>query len=149
MTARELSEKSGIPEKGIYKIESGGVKDPRLSSVGSIAKGLGCSLDELVSSIDVEIVTMQMIDLLKRSNNVDDVTRDYLIQMIDNFAYHESLEWIIENSDKVPEDIASDLVIKRRLELTRNRTKEDDLLLKQLTEEYKPESKSMNVHTKV
>lgn len=48
LTAKELSERSGIPEKTIYRIETGEVKDPRISSVEPIIRALNCSADDVL-----------------------------------------------------------------------------------------------------
>tara|TARA_R110002072_G_scaffold2011_17_gene17104 strand:+ start:23250 stop:23633 length:384 start_codon:yes stop_codon:yes gene_type:complete len=43
LSAKELSELSGVPEKTIYRIETGEVQDPRLSTVKPILMALHCS----------------------------------------------------------------------------------------------------------
>lgn len=135
MTARELSEKCGIPEKSIYKIESEGVKDPRISSVTAIAKGLGCSIDEIVTGIDVDTITTQMTDVLHGSKCINPIERDYLIFKIEEFGQETRIrEYINQN---VPEDVAEDLTLMRRLELKKNKTYEDQILLNNLQKEYK------------
>lgn len=47
LTAKELSEASGVPEKNIYRIETGEVADPRLSTVMPLIQALNCSADEI------------------------------------------------------------------------------------------------------
>lgn len=48
LTAKELSEASGVPEKNIYRIETGEVGDPRLSTIIPLISALNCSADELI-----------------------------------------------------------------------------------------------------
>lgn len=48
LTAKELSELSQIQEKTIYRIETGKVADPRLSTVIPLIRALNCSADELI-----------------------------------------------------------------------------------------------------
>ena len=48
LTAKALSEASGVPEKNIYRIETGEVEDPRLSTVIPLIRSLNCSSDELI-----------------------------------------------------------------------------------------------------
>lgn len=48
LTAKQLSELSGVPEKTIYRIETGEVQDPRLSSIEPLIQALNCSADELL-----------------------------------------------------------------------------------------------------
>jgi len=47
LTAKELSEASGVPEKNIYRIETGEVADPRMSTVMPLIRALNCSADEI------------------------------------------------------------------------------------------------------
>jgi transcriptional regulator with XRE-family HTH domain len=48
LTAKDLSEASGVPEKSIYRIETGEVGDPRMSTVIPLIRSLNCSADELI-----------------------------------------------------------------------------------------------------
>jgi len=50
LTAKDLSVASGIPEKTIYRIETGEVSDPKLSTIEPLVKALNCSADELLFS---------------------------------------------------------------------------------------------------
>lgn len=134
LTAKELSEKCGIPEKSIYKIESGGVKDPRISSVEAIAVGLGCSIDEIVKGADVDTVSTQMVDLLKSSRVLADEERNYLIYKIQEFRDRIDMTFYEEN--EVPEDVAEDMVLLRRLELSRNKTPEDYKIMDDIRATY-------------
>ncbi len=52
LTAKQLSELSGVPEKTIYRIETGEVKDPKLSSIEPLILTLNCSADELLFDRD-------------------------------------------------------------------------------------------------
>jgi transcriptional regulator with XRE-family HTH domain len=52
MTAKELSGLSGVPEKTIYRIETGEVKDPRLSSIKPLLQHLNCTADEILFGMD-------------------------------------------------------------------------------------------------
>lgn len=46
ITTQELSERSGVPKGTLDKILSGVTKDPKLETLKSIARVLGCSLDD-------------------------------------------------------------------------------------------------------
>lgn len=48
LTAKKLSELSGVPEKTIYRIETGEVQDPKISSIEPLVKAMNCSADELL-----------------------------------------------------------------------------------------------------
>lgn len=47
LTVKQLSEISGIPEKTIYRIETGEVEDPKISSLKPLIKAMNCSADEI------------------------------------------------------------------------------------------------------
>jgi len=52
LSVNELSELCGIPEKTIYRIETGEVQDPKISSLKPIIKALNCSADEILFDKD-------------------------------------------------------------------------------------------------
>lgn len=52
MTAKEVSEISGIPEKTIYRIENEEVTDPKVSSLKAIMSALNCSVNEVLYDDD-------------------------------------------------------------------------------------------------
>lgn len=59
LTAKELSEKAGVPEKTIYRIETGEVQDPKISSIAPLTKPLNCTLDELVLGLEQQTLVEQ------------------------------------------------------------------------------------------
>lgn len=48
LSAKILSERSGVPEKTIYRIETGEVTDPKISSVRPLISSLNCTADEIL-----------------------------------------------------------------------------------------------------
>lgn len=52
LSAKELSELSGVPEKTIYRIETGEVQDPKLSSIKPLMLALHCSPAHLLFDED-------------------------------------------------------------------------------------------------
>ncbi len=48
LTAKKLSKLSGVLEKTILRIETGEVKDPKISSIMPLIKALDCSADEII-----------------------------------------------------------------------------------------------------
>src|SRR5690554_2512427 len=52
MSAKELSELSGVPEKTIYRIETGEVKDPKISSIKPLMIALKCSANHIIFDND-------------------------------------------------------------------------------------------------
>lgn len=47
LTVKQLSEMSGVPEKTIYRIETGEVEDPKISSIKPLITAMNCSADEV------------------------------------------------------------------------------------------------------
>lgn len=45
---RELSQRSGVPQPMISEIISSTVKDPRISTLCRLARGLRCTVDDLI-----------------------------------------------------------------------------------------------------
>ena len=48
LNQQELAERSGIPQPIISQIETGLVKAPRIDTMMKLAKGLKCTVDDLV-----------------------------------------------------------------------------------------------------
>lgn len=134
-TAKELSMLSDIPEKSIYKIESGGVKDPRISSVAALARGLDCSIDQIVGNIATTDTVTQVIELLSEEESYNPVERNYLIYLLEKFRNKDEYFQSMANQN-LPEDVADDLVTLARLKDKPHKTYEDYLQIKHLEEEY-------------
>lgn len=48
LNQRELAERSGVPQPIISQIEIGLVKSPRIDTLVKLAKGLKCTVDDLI-----------------------------------------------------------------------------------------------------
>lgn len=48
LNQRELAERSGVPQPIISQIEIGWVKNPRIDTLMKLAKGLKCTVDDLI-----------------------------------------------------------------------------------------------------
>lgn len=48
LNQRELAERSGVPQPIISQIEIGLVKAPRIDTLVKLAKGLKCTVDDLI-----------------------------------------------------------------------------------------------------
>ncbi len=134
-TAKELSALSDIPEKSIYKIESGGVKDPRISSVTALAKGLDCSIDQIVGNVAATDTVTQVIELLSEEESYNPVERSYLIYLLEKFRNKDEYFQSMANNN-LPEDVADDLMTLARLKDKPHKTYEDYMHIKHLEEEY-------------
>lgn len=135
-TAKELSALSDIPEKSIYKIESGGVKDPRISSVAALAKGLDCSIDEITGNTDASDALTRTIELINESNaSYNSTERKYLIHLLEKFRNKDDYFQSMANNN-LPEDVADDLMTLAKLKDKPHKTYEDYMHIKHLEEEY-------------
>lgn len=82
LTAKELSEKSGVPEKTIYRIETGEVQDPKISSIAPIAKQLNCSLDELILGKEHQTLRNKYIDYLYKIEQLDENFQECILDAV-------------------------------------------------------------------
>jgi len=134
-TAKELSALSEIPEKSIYKIESGGVKDPRISSVAALAKGLDCSIDQIVGNVTTTDIVAQVIELLSDEESCNPAERSYLIYLLKKFRDKDEYFQSMADQD-LPEDVANDLMTLARLKDKPHKTYEDYMHIRNLEEQY-------------
>lgn len=92
LTAKQLSELSGVPEKTIYRIETGEVKDPRLSSIEPLIKALNCSADELLFDKDDFTSLERLRQEFAHATKLDDDNLDLLLELIRKFNLATSFE---------------------------------------------------------
>lgn len=134
-TAKELSELSGIPEKSIYKIESGGVKDPRISSVAALAKGLDCSIDQITGDVVTIDVIVQAIELIDESDAYPDSEKNYLIYLLEKLRNKDEYFQSMVDQD-VPKDVTEDLMLLAKLKDKPHKTYEDYMQIKLLESRF-------------
>lgn len=100
LTAKQLSELSGVPEKTIYRIETGEVKDPRLSSIEPLIRALNCSADELLFDKD----ELTSLESLRReftlAAKLDDYNLEILLVLIRKFNLATNFEQHISEQIK-------------------------------------------------
>ncbi len=92
LTAKQLSELSGVPEKTIYRIETGEVKDPRLSSIEPLIKALNCSADELLFDQDEFTGLENLRQEFAHAAKLDDHNLDLLLQLVRKFNLATTFE---------------------------------------------------------
>jgi len=100
MTVKQLSEISKVPEKTIYRIETGEVQDPKLSSIEPLIRALNCSADEILFSHDDYY---QFGDLRKAFANATQLRgddQDMLVRMINMITIASSLEKQLSDNTK-------------------------------------------------
>jgi len=86
LTAKELSERSGVPEKTIYRIETNEVVDPKISSIKPIIKVLGCSADDLIMDSKNAGLSGMLKYQFERSDKLPIKEKAQLIQIIDRWV---------------------------------------------------------------
>lgn len=86
LSAKELSERSGVPEKTIYRIETNEVADPKISSLKPIIEVLGCSADEMIMDRSKQGLSGRLRVAFERSNKLPIKEKALLIQIIDRWV---------------------------------------------------------------
>lgn len=88
LTAKQLSELSGVPEKTIYRIETGEVQDPKVSSLEPLIKALNCTADELLfhmnsipesSKIRRAFLSISQLETVEETEIILEVIRKYCL----------------------------------------------------------------------
>ena len=119
ITTEELSEKSGIPTGTLNKILSGQTKDPKLETVKSIARVLGCTIDDFADdSNDSAGLSIEEIAFIKKYRELDTHGRK-VIDAILNLEHErcsenkkiaadfnsDEIELVARNNSLRPEDL--------------------------------------------
>ncbi len=86
LTAKELSERSGVPEKTIYRIEKDKNADPKISSIVPLIEALECSADNLIMDSKYETLSGILRFQFERSNKLPIKEKAQLIQIIDRWV---------------------------------------------------------------
>ena len=91
LSAKKLSELSGVPEKTIYRIEKGEVQDPKLSSLEPIIKALNCSADELIFDIQTMGTSRVLKNLFDQAIKLPVDDKVMLIKIIEKWLVADNL----------------------------------------------------------
>lgn len=83
LTAKELSEKSGVPEKTIYRIETGEVQDPKISSIVPLVKYLDCTLDELILGKEQQPLSSQLYTYFERLGMLEQSYQERILDALE------------------------------------------------------------------
>lgn len=102
LTAKELSEASGVPEKNIYRIETGEVADPRMSTVMPLIRALNCSADEIFFDKEDFTKLAQLRQLFLQFPEMLEPHKDLLLDVIQKLNLAFSLERHISVHGLVP-----------------------------------------------
>jgi transcriptional regulator with XRE-family HTH domain len=98
LTAKELSSRSKVPEKTIYRIETGEVSDPKLSTIEPIVRALTCSADELLFNAESFTKLEQLRQLFLKFTEMNEVQQDFLLEVISRVNMSFAFEGIVTDS---------------------------------------------------
>jgi transcriptional regulator with XRE-family HTH domain len=92
LTVKELSALCGVPEKTIYRIETGEVEDPRMSSVVPIIKALNCSADEVLFTKDEFPAFGKLRQLLISFGDMKDSQQEFILEVFQKLSFAMAME---------------------------------------------------------
>lgn len=101
MTAKVLSEHSKVPEKTIYRIETGEVEDPRISSILPLIEVLECSADEILFNHSY-ITTMEFFKLYEKVEELSEYQQATIKKALNMLI--DGCEWNNYISNKASEE---------------------------------------------
>ncbi|WP_421863112.1 helix-turn-helix domain-containing protein [Motiliproteus sp.] len=97
LTAKKLSEISGVPEKTIYRIETGEVKDPKLSSLEALIRALNCSADRLLFDKSESGLSGILKHTFEHASKLPIGDRVAIISIIDKYLLADRLNSMIQD----------------------------------------------------
>lgn len=92
MTAKNLSGLSGVPEKTIYRIETGEVTDPRISTLEPLIRALNCSADEILFDVQDFTKMGRLRQLFLKFGDLDEHQQDFLLEVIQKVSLALGME---------------------------------------------------------
>lgn len=92
LTVKQLSGLSKVPEKTIYRIETGEVADPRVSSVVPIIKALNCSADEVIFDPEDFPQFAKLRKVFLKYGELREEQQDLLVEVIQKITLGMSME---------------------------------------------------------
>lgn len=96
MTAKQLSDKTGISEKTIGRIFSGGATMPRFDTLGTIATALGGSLEEIFAESNARVATVDTVDL---QGEIDALKAENAMLIAENAVLKEKVNVLTAESE--------------------------------------------------
>jgi len=98
LTVKQLSALSEVPEKTIYRIETGEVADPRVSSVVPIIKALNCSADEIIFDPEDFPQFAKLRQVFLKYGELREEQQDLLVEVIQKMTLGMSMESYISEA---------------------------------------------------
>ncbi|RXI55260.1 XRE family transcriptional regulator [Clostridium tetani] len=88
-TSKQLSQKSGVPKGTLDKILNGTTKDPKLETLKSLSRVLGCTLDDFDDKTETEMENINFkkeTTLLTNFNKLNDTGKSEAIKRVEELA---------------------------------------------------------------
>ena len=99
ITAKELSVRSRVPEKTIYRIETGEVTDPKLSTVEQLVKALRCTADEILFDVEAMDGNERLRRLLLETTETSKGNQALVMQVVSNLNMADKLKKEVLRND--------------------------------------------------
>lgn len=91
LTSKELSELSSVPKGTLDKILNGTTKDPKLETLKSLARVLGCKLDDFddkeVTNQENNLISLHEKKLLTDFNKLNDLGKEKVLEDINDLTH--------------------------------------------------------------
>lgn len=92
LTVKELSKASGVPDKTIYRIETGEVEDPRMSSITALIRALNCSADEVIFDSKDFPRFSRLRQALLNFTEMEENQQDFLMDVMEKLSFSMAME---------------------------------------------------------
>ena len=102
-TTETLSKASGIPIGTLNKILNGDTKDPRLETMKTLARVLGCTLDDFDDENKKEKLTENESELLAYFKQLNQENQSRALRLIKSLIDSQEVDEILERVDEAKE----------------------------------------------
>ncbi len=89
LTAKQIAERSNLPEKTISRLLSGDTRNPYIDTLSRIAGALGCTLNDILADSKVVVGTENLAVL---QENIDTIKAERDLLIADNTILKEKTE---------------------------------------------------------
>lgn len=135
LTAKDLAARSGVPEKAIYRIETGEVKDPGISTVEKLVKALSCTADEILFDTAGFNGNERLRQLFEETSKTTKGNQELVTQLVIKLNLADRLRFEMIRSD-VEHFLTSPGLSWQNEDGTSRHVKLEDMKLDAETEEY-------------
>ena len=100
LSAKELSALSGVPEKTIYRIETGEVTDPRLSSIKPLLSTLECNANTMIFDEDEVSIESELQHAFADTKYLPEEEKRFLIELLRRWTMIGHIDSSASNYDR-------------------------------------------------